>query len=282
MRKLLAALGFLIALPALGEDVLFPIYKSYVKAIDAGDLAAAKKLLTAGKVRTLRDKSKDEALGALNVISPKENLRLHKEVFDGDDATLVVIADVAENESAGHIEFAREDGKWKILSELWDIGGDPDVAPVEPGPQPTNDRQREAIRKLREMGYAAPGPDLLGSSASTGNLEAIKLGLQAGYDVNTKAGGMPPIVTAAMFGHPDIVMYLISAGADVNATDDVQTTALMRIADKCAATDAVRALLAAGATTDGKSAGGATALQLAEWSECKDNADLIRAASRSE
>ncbi|HUP60321.1 MAG TPA: ankyrin repeat domain-containing protein [Thermoanaerobaculia bacterium] len=278
MRLLAAALALLIALPALGEDVLFPLYKSYVKAIDDGDLAAAKKHLSAGKARMLRDKSKEEALSSLNVISPKEDLRMHKEIFDGDDATLIVVANVAETESAGHIEFVREDGKWKILSELWDIGGDPDQAPVEPGPQPVTEKQREAIRKLREMGFAAPGPEFLVSSAVTGDLDAVKLFVQAGYDVDTMAGGAPAIVRAAMFGHPAIVLYLIEAGADVNAQDDIHTTALMRIADKCTATDAVRALLRAGAKTDLESDGGATALQLAEWSECKDNADLIRAA----
>ncbi|MEO8381039.1 MAG: ankyrin repeat domain-containing protein [Acidobacteriota bacterium] len=78
-----------------------------------------------------------------------------------------------------------------------------------------------------------------------------------------------------MSGHPDVVLYLIEAGADVNAVDDADTTALMRIADKCEATSTVRALLKAGTKTDVKSAGGATAVQLAEWSGCTANAKAI-------
>jgi len=66
----------------------------------------------------------------------------------------------------------------------------------------------------------------------------------------------------------------------VNAVDDANTSALMRIADKCDTTDAVKALLKAGARTDLKSAGGATALQMAEWSECRENAAAIRGAGK--
>jgi ankyrin repeat protein len=65
----------------------------------------------------------------------------------------------------------------------------------------------------------------------------------------------------------------------VNAEDEVHTTALMRIADKCDKTDVVRALLKAGAKTDIQSAGSATALQFAEWSNCTENAEAIRGAA---
>jgi len=281
----LGAVFFLVALAvavsaSADEGPLFPIYKKYVAAIDKGDLAAAKKLVSAGKAKQLDGMGEDEALSALNVISPKENLRPYKEIIDGDDATLVVLALVAENESVGRIELAKENGKWKILSERWDIGGDPDEAAVAPEdvPQPKNDAERAAIRKLREKGYPSPSAEFLVMSAVTGDLDALKLFVEAGYSVDSKSNdGSPAIVSAAMFNHPEVVLYLIKAGADVNAVDGVNTTALMRIADKCDATDAVKALLKAGARTDVKAAGGATALQLAEWSQCDDNAAAIKA-----
>jgi hypothetical protein len=268
------------AAASAADGPLFPIYKKYVAAIDKGDLAAAKKLVSAGKAKQLDGMSEREALSELNVISPKENLRSHKEIIDGDDATLVVLAIVAENESVGRVEFTNENGKWKILSERWDIGGDPDEAAVAPEdvPQPKNDAERAAIRKLREKGYPSPSAEFLVMSAVTGDLEALKLFVEAGYSVDSKSNdGSPAIVSAAMFNHPEVVLYLIKAGADVNAVDGANTTALMRIADKCDATDAVKALLKAGTRTDIKSAGGATALQLAEWSQCDDNAAAIKA-----
>jgi len=282
LRSALCAL--LLAVPALAADgPLFRIYTKYVAAIDASDLDAAKKYVSAGKLEQLEAMTEDEALSAISVISPKENLRPYKEIVDNEDATLIVRADVAENESTGRIQFALENGKWKILSEQWDIGGDPDDAPVaaENVPQPKNDEQRAAIRKLREKGYPSPNKDFMVMTGVTGDLDAMKLFVQAGYSVDSKSDdGSPAIVSAAMFNHPEVVMYLIEAGADVNAVDGVNTTALMRIADKCDTTDAVKALLKAGTRTDVKSAGGATALQLAEWSECTENADAIRAAMK--
>lgn len=277
IRALLVAVALLAPLAAAGdESPLFDVYRKYSAAIDDGDLAAAKKHLSAGKLKTLASMSNAEALATIETLSPKDDLKLHKEIVDGDDATLVVTAKVAETDSAGRIEFVREDGKWKILSELWDIGGDPDTPPGDPVPQPKDDKQRAALRQLRERGFAAPGPEFLVMSAASGDLEAVKLFVAAGYSPDTRGQGSPAIVSAAMAGHGAVVMYLIEAGADVNAQDEVQTTALMRIAEKCDHIDVVRALLKAGAKTDGQSAGGSTALQLAEWSNCTENAELIR------
>lgn len=280
----LGAAFFLVAcaVAARADDgPLFKIYKQYIAVIAKGDLAAAKKFVSSGKRERLDAMEDDEALAAIDVISPKENLKPYKEIIEGEDATLIVTADVAENKSAGRIQFAKEDGKWKILTEEWNVGGEPDDAPVKPEdvPQPKNDEQRAAIRKLREKGYPQPNADFLVMSAVTGDLDALKLFLQAGYSIESKSNdGSTAIVSAAMFNHPEIVMYLIDAGANVNAVDDVNTNALMRIADKCDATDAVKALLKARTKLDTKSAGGATALQLAEWSNCTDNAAAIKAA----
>jgi hypothetical protein len=277
-------LGLLFAATASAADgPLFRIYKQYVAAIDDGDLDAAKKFLSSGKVKTLDDLSDDDALAAIDVISPKSDLRQHKEIIDGDDATLIVVANVAENESAGRIQFTRESGKWKILSEQWDIGGNPDDAPAAAVNvlQPKTDEQRDAIRKLREKGFPEPTGEFMVMSAVTGDLEALKLFVQAGYSVDSKSqDGSPAIVSAAMFNHPEAVMYLIEAGADVNAVDGANTNALMRIADKCDATAAVKALLKAGSHTDTKSAGGVTAAQLAEFSQCKENAAAIKSGAR--
>ncbi|PYQ27588.1 MAG: hypothetical protein DMF56_19605 [Acidobacteria bacterium] len=273
-----------MALAARADDgPLFKIYKQYVAAIGKSDLAIAKKFVSSGKRERLDAMEDDEALASIDVLSPKENLKQYKEIIEGDDATLIVTADVSENKSVGRIQFTREDGKWKILAEEWNIGGEPDEAPVksEDVPQPKNDEQRAAIRKLREKGYPQPNADFMVMSAVTGDLDALKLFVEAGYSLESKShDGETAIVSAAMFNHPDVVMYLIDAGADVNAVDGANTNALMRIADKCDATDAVKALLKARTKLDTKSAGGATALQLAEWSNCTDNVAAIKAAAK--
>jgi hypothetical protein len=279
-RGLRLALFLGVLVSALGAsastDTLFPIYERYLAAIKAGDLAKAKTFLTAGKAKETK------SVADLDVISPKNDLAEHDEIIEGDDATLIVTADVGGNASKGTIQFAREGGKWKILSELWELGSDPDEEEEEVNDviQPATDAARDAIRKLREKGFPRPTADFLVMTAGTGDLEAVKLFVAAGYSPDTKANGTPAIVMAAMSGHTDIVQFLIEKHADVNAVDDVNTTALMRAADNCDATPAIRALLKAGAHTGVKSAGGATALQLAEWSNCTDNAAAIRGAGR--
>lgn len=271
--RLTFLLGILLLTLTVSADQLFPLYEQYQQAIAAGDAAAAKRFLSEGRLKRIAAKSEAEALSDMNVLSPKAGLAARDEIIDGEDATLVVKAKVEDNEATGRIEFVLEHNRWKILSEMWEFGGEED-APTEVR-QPQNDEQRAALRKLRELGFPQPTADFLVMSAVEGNLEAVKLFVAAGYSPDTTEGGAPAIVRAAMYGHPAIVTYLIEAGADVNAVDDVNTTALMRLADKCDATNTVRALVRAGAKTDVKSAGGSTAAQLAGWAGCEENAKAI-------
>ncbi len=266
-----------MAAAPLSAAELFPIYENYQKTIAQGDAAGAKFYLSAGRRAELAKKSASEALAAMDVLSPKEDLRAHDEIIDGEDATLIVVANVSGNPSTGRINFVREQGTWKILSEMWDLGGSPEDQPTENKVrQPANEKERDAIRKLREIGYPHPEAGFLVGAAVDGNLEAAKLFIAAGYSPDTTENGTPAIVAAATFGQYEVLQFLIDAGANVNKVDDVNMSALMRIADKCDATPAIRALLKAGARTDMKSAGGATALQFAEWSNCTENARAIR------
>lgn len=263
---------------ALHADELFPLYKSYQKAIAQGDAAGAKFYLSAGRRAELAKKTASQALAEMDVLSPKENLRLHDEIIDGDDATLVVVADVSENESTGKIQFVREQGTWKILSEMWNLGGGPeDDEPESKVRQPENDAQREALRKLREMGYPYPEAGFLVGAAVKGELEAAKLFIAAGYSPDTVENGTPAIVAAATFEQTAVLQFLIDAGANVNAVDENKMSALMHLADKCDATPAIRALLKAGARTDLKNTGDSNAAQFAEWGNCAENLKVLRA-----
>jgi hypothetical protein len=158
-------------------------------------------LLSAGRLRNL---------GATNVISPKSDLAVVSETTAGDEGTFIVRATVAGNVSTGRVDFVRERGAWKIFSESSDIGAAP--APVQ------TERHPAAVDKLMEHRYARPSADFFVMAAGTGDLETVKLFLEAGYDVNTKSGGTPVIVSAATSNGPDVVIYLIKAGADVIAS----------------------------------------------------------------
>jgi ankyrin repeat protein len=121
-----------------------------------------------------------------------------------------------------------------------------------------------------------PTADYLVMTAGQGDLEAVKLFAQAGYPVDTKDNDTPAIVSAARGGHVNVIAYLMSKGANVNATDGNNMTALMHLVDKCEATPTIVALIKAGARKDGTTAGGVSTAQLAEWSQCTDNLKAIK------
>jgi len=252
--------------PPLGR-----LYTEYQSAIERGDVIVAKEHLSAGRLRFLSGQSDGDALATMDVISPKSDLAVVSESVAGDEATLIVRAVVAGNISTGRVQFVRERSEWKIFSESWDLGTPPEEA-AAPDAKPHD----AAIRQLMERGYARPSADFFVMAAGTGDLEAVKLFLAAGYDVNAKSNGTPAIVNAATSGNPEVVIYLVRAGADVNAVDDIHCTALMRAAEKCGMTEAIRALLQAGAKRDVRAAGGATALDLATYANCEENLKLLR------
>jgi len=68
---------------------------------------------------------------------------------------------------------------------------------------------------------------------------------------------------AAMEGHTETVKILVDGGADVNARNRGDNTALM-IAVKTGHTDTVKVLIKAGADVNAKTPGGVTALVIAE------------------
>jgi ankyrin repeat protein len=79
-------------------------------------------------------------------------------------------------------------------------------------------------------------------------------------------------------GH-EIVALLIKRGADVNAKDEKQNTALMFAADKCDR-ETLRMLLKAGAKLDAKNWAGLTALQMGIATGNPGLEELIAAGAR--
>ncbi len=105
-------------------------------------------------------------------------------------------------------------------------------------------------------------------SAGKGDLEKLKEFVESGIDVNAKGNDKfhsPPLVIAAGNGHTDIVVYLISKGADVNAYNDIGFTALINTARYGVDIRIAEMLIEAGADVNRQSftKGGETALMLA-------------------
>ncbi len=106
-------------------------------------------------------------------------------------------------------------------------------------------------------------------AAATGNIEAIKLHLEAGTDVNAKEppGGGTPLIVAAIFGQVESAELLIEKGASINARSSDGATALHGAAFFCH-TEIVKLLLDRGAEVNAKNIRGETPLDAVagQWS----------------
>lgn len=110
----------------------------------------------------------------------------------------------------------------------------------------------------------SPSSDLsLHEAVMRGNVQAVKKLIEAGSDLNIRepSGGSSPLITAATFGHTDIAIALIKAGADINLKNNDGSTPLITAAFFCR-TDILQALLDAGADRDMRNNSGATALDV--------------------
>ena len=90
----------------------------------------------------------------------------------------------------------------------------------------TSDKLRRWLKKSRSAGEIN---EMLVDVCREGDLDAVKLLIDAGADVNAREDdedGKTPLLAACCCYNPDIVRALIEAGADVNAKDEFGRTAL--------------------------------------------------------
>ena len=85
-------------------------------------------------------------------------------------------------------------------------------------------------------------------SATWGHTDIALALIQAGADVNLKANENTALMTAAFRGNTDIVRLLIEAGADVNAVNRVSGMSALRYAQMSGEKEVIQALLESGAT----------------------------------
>ncbi|GAU98812.1 hypothetical protein RvY_09905 [Ramazzottius varieornatus] len=106
-------------------------------------------------------------------------------------------------------------------------------------------------------------------SLKNGDLDQLKdLIDKKAIDIRKPVDGRAPIHYAADYGQKEVIEYLISKGADVNAVDKHGISALLAAIWE-GHTDCVRLLLQKGASKDGKSPDGTSYLDCAEKTEIK-------------
>lgn len=83
-------------------------------------------------------------------------------------------------------------------------------------------------------GKQAPSIDIH-TAVVTNNREALQQHIEAGTNINEKDpfGGSSPLISAAVFGKPEMAKILIDAGADINFQNNDGSTALLSAAFFC-------------------------------------------------
>ena len=125
-----------------------------------------------------------------------------------------------------------------------------------------------------------PEPIVLWEAAGAGNLDEVKAAVDAGAEMewaNPDEGSMRAVHAASCEGHKDVVAFLGSRGADVNAVTDSQRTPL-HLAAYNGKASVCTALLALGADPAVKDNWGATALDLARQQNETECAAVLEAA----
>jgi uncharacterized protein len=118
--------------------------------------------------------------------------------------------------------------------------------------------QKAGLSDSSQTDVKAPAVDIH-TAVITENLEALKQHIAAGTNINEKDpfGGSSPLISASVFGKPEMARFLIDAGADINFQNNDGSTALHTAAFFCRP-EIVKMLLDKGADKTIKNKYGAT------------------------
>jgi ankyrin repeat protein len=157
----------------------------------------------------------------------------------------------------------------------------------------------ETIRIFADAGVAADNADFAGftpliGAAFSGNVQAVKLLLEKGANVNAVSGdgsfqkvkagtialgNFTPLLAAATLGSPEMITVLLQAGADVNARDVRGMTPLMlAVATDRQNSEVVRALINRKADVNIRSLAGETAF---DWARKIGNPSMVQMLERA-
>lgn len=143
-----------------------------------------------------------------------------------------------------------------------------------------NSHQNKASVVMAKHDTKKPTPPKMDihTAVVSNNIEAIQQHIQAGRDLNQKDpfGGSSPLISAALFGHKDIVSLLLKAGADIDFQNNDGSTALHVAAFFCRP-EIVQLLMDHGADQHIKNNYGNTALETVSGSfaEVKPVYDMV-------
>ncbi len=209
--------------PAIGSEALFT-------AIEKGDVETVRLLVEAGA-----DVNAAEGFGG--------NTPLHEAVKKGDvEIVKILVAAGADVNAEGYFDrtpltLATEEGATEILQILLGTGPDADTS--------VGGEDKEAAST------PSVGSEALYSAIEKGNVEMVRILVEAGADINAADGfgGNTPLHEAVEQGDAEIVRILVAAGADVHAEGYFDRTPLTLAAEE-GATEILQILLGTGPDAD--------------------------------
>ena len=222
----LGALSMLVFLPTVGAAAFEP-GESVVAAVQAGDVAAVRMLLDAGRVEV--DASEPDGTTALHWAAHRDDLAI-VELLIGAGADVNLTNDYGVTP----LSLACTNGSAQVVARLLDAGADPE---------------------MRTAGETA-----LMTAVRTGSVDTVEVLISHGADLGATeaASGQTLLMTAAAEMHPSLVRLLLARGADVHARSVVGFTPLL-FAVRAGDLESVRLLIGGGATANERlpAAGGA-------------------------
>lgn len=134
----------------------------------------------------------------------------------------------------------------------------------------------QIVQELAQRNYPALDRDQFMTAIVNDDVDAMRLFLASGFDF--EAGKTPPMVAAATAGRFEAANFLLDAGANPNALDEMGVSAMTRLAANCAATATIEKLLARGADPNAKGSAPLPPLALAKAMQCKGNIAALEKA----
>ena len=142
--------------------------------------------------------------------------------------------------------------------------------------------QVDELRKQLSKGVnEAQRNQLLNLAARHGQVEVMGVLVEAGASPTaTDKRGRTPLMAAVQSRKPEAIRFLIDNGADVNARDQLQGTALVRAAGSFGDLESVQVLLSAGAEVNVQDKNGMTPLMwAARWGDAPRVLALVEAGA---
>jgi hypothetical protein len=255
-------------------------YKDLWSALLRGDGTAATKYVPSAKLRTMRD---EKAVVADFMGLPVSQVQVSKTQTAADKAVIF-----AKAKAAGHtdergnpapievvVRLFRENGYWKVLSQMWLVSTNPDRERQEAVTWLKSAPSEQLGTKLDADGFQA--------AIARGDVGQLRLFLQAGMPVRTRLrNGMSPLGLALVglrggdASTQDMAIALIRAGGDIEERTPAGLTPLMQAVIACKPR-VIDALVTAHARLDARDNDGKTVLDWARTT-CGSMENPLKAA----